>query len=113
MEGFRAMTSQRVSRIHRGLVAVLVTIYVAAAVIGIFWDAVDNKVLWVVILGGAATAIVLGSFLRNAPPWMSIGLISVGAIAGGIILLPTILVPIAAAVLVALTFSLQRRSQVA
>ncbi len=107
------MTSQRVSRVHRGLIAALVTIYLAAAIIGIFWDAVDNKVLWVAILGGAAACIALGAVLRNAPPAISIGLISVGAIAGGIILLPTIVVPIAAAVLVALTFSLQRRSQVA
>ncbi len=107
------MTSQRVSRIHRGLIAVLVTVYVAAAIIGIFWDAVDNKVLWVAILGGAAAAIVVGAVARNAPSWISMGLISIGAIAGGIILLPTIVVPIAAAVLVALTFSLQRRSQVA
>ena len=107
------MTSQRVSRIHRGLIAALVTVYIAAAIIGIFSDAFDNKVLWVAILGGAAACIVIGATLRNAPPVLSVGLISVGAIAGGIMLLPTVVVPIAAAVLVALTFSLQRRSQVA
>jgi hypothetical protein len=105
------MTSARVSRIHRGLIAALVTTYVAAAVVGLFSDFVDNKVLWVILLGGAAAFIVLGAVARNAPGWLSIGLISVGAIAGGIVLLPTVLVPIAAAVLVALTFSLSRRSQ--
>ncbi|MBA2741777.1 MAG: hypothetical protein H0U46_07185 [Actinobacteria bacterium] len=105
------MTSQRVSRIHRGLIAALVSIYIAFAIVGIFWDFVDGKVLWVVILGGAAAAIVIGAVVRNAPWWISVGLISVGAIVGGVVLLWTILVPLAAAVLVALTFSISRRSQ--
>jgi hypothetical protein len=107
------MTSQRVSRLHRGLVAALVTIYISAAIIGIFWDAVDNKELWVVLLGGSAVLIVAGTVLRNAPPWICVGLVSVGAIVGGIALLPTIVVPIAAALLVGLTFSLSRRQQAA
>jgi len=111
LEGFAAMTSQRVSRIHRGLIAALVSIYIAFAIVGIFWDFVDGKVLWVVILGGAAAAIVIGAVVRNAPWWISVGLISVGAIVGGVVLLWTILVPLAAAVLVALTFSISRRSQ--
>ena len=107
------MSSQRVSRIHRGLVAGLVTIYIAAAIIGIFWEAVEDKELWVVLLGGSAVLIVVGTILRNAPAWLSVGLVSIGAIVGGVVLLPTIIVPIAAALLVGLTFSLSRRSQAA
>jgi hypothetical protein len=107
------MTSQRVSRLHRGLVAALVTIYVTAAIIGIFWDAVGNKELWVVLLGGSAALIVAGTVLRNAPPWISVGFVAVGATVGGVMLLPTIVVPIAAALLVGLTFSLSRRGQAA
>jgi hypothetical protein len=107
------MTSQRVSRLHRGLVAALVTIYIAAAIIGIFWEAVDDKVLWVVLLGGSAALIVAGTVLRKAPQWISVGLVAVGAIVGGVVLLPTIVVPIAAALLVGLTFSLSRRGQAA
>ena len=87
------MTSQRVSRVHRGLIAALVTIYVAAALVGIFWDAVDNKALWAAILLGAAACIVVGAVIRTAPSWISVGLISLGAIGGGIILLPTVVVP--------------------
>jgi hypothetical protein len=88
-----------------------VTVYIAAAIIGIFWEAVDDKELWVVLLGGSALLIVVGTILRNAPPWLSVGLVSLGAIVGGVVLLPTIIVPIAAALLVGLTFSLSRRSQ--
>jgi hypothetical protein len=107
------MTAATVSRVHRGLTAALVASYVAAALIGLFADFVENKVLWVVLLGGAALFIVVGSVVRTAPRWLSLSLISVGAIAGGVVLLPTVIVPIAAAVLVALTFSLSRRSQAA
>jgi hypothetical protein len=107
------MTSQRVSRLHRGLVAALVTIYVAAAIIGIFADEFGNKELWVVLLGGSAALIVAGTVLKKAPAWISVGLVGIGATVGGIILVWTIVVPIAAALLVGLTYSLSRREQAA
>jgi hypothetical protein len=107
------MTSQRVSRLHRGLVAALVTIYVASAIAGLFSDSIGNKVLWVILLGGSAALIVAGTVLRKAPPWISVGLVSVGAIVGGVLLLWTLVVPIAAALLVGLTFSLSRREHAA
>jgi hypothetical protein len=107
------MTSQRVSRLHRGLVAALVTIYVAAAIIGIFADEFGNKELWVVLLGGSAALIVAGTVLKKAPAWISVGLVGIGATVGGILLLWTIVVPIAAALLVGLTYSLSRREQAA
>jgi hypothetical protein len=99
-----------VSRVHRGLTAALVTAYVAAAIVGVFAGVVGNKVLWVVLLCGAAGLIVIGSVLKSAPRWLTVGSISAGAILGGVLLLPTVLVPIAAAILVALTFSLSRRA---
>jgi hypothetical protein len=107
------MTSQRVSRLHRGLVAALVTIYIAAAVGGIFTDEFGNKELWVVLLLGAAALIVVGTVLRRAPTWLSVGLVGIGAIVGGLLLVWTILVPIASALLVGLTYSLSRREQAA
>ena len=108
-----AMTNTRVSRLHRGLIAVLVTTYVAAAIVGISADFVSNKLLWAVVLGGSAALIVIGAFVKNLPSWLSLGLISVGAIAGGVLLIPLVLPPIAAALLVMLTYSLSRRPSAA
>ena len=107
------MTSQRVSRLHRGLVAALVTIYVAAAIIGIFAEEFGNKELWFLLLVGAAALVVVGTVLRKGPAWISVGLVGVGAIIGGFLLVWTILVPIASALLVGLTYSLSRREQAA
>ena len=108
------MTSQRISRIHRGLVAALVTIYISFAILGIFWERVDGKVLWVVVLVASALCIVLGSVLRTAPPWLTVGLVAIGSILGGMVLVWTLFVPLAAALLVGLTYSLsRRRSQIA
>jgi hypothetical protein len=107
------MTSQRVSRLHRGLVAALVTIYIAAAIIGLFADEFVNKELWLVLLLGSAALIVAGTVLRKAPTWISVGLVGIGAVVGGVLLLWTIVVPIAAALLVGLTYSLSRREQAA
>jgi hypothetical protein len=106
-----AMTGTRVSRIHRGLIAALVTTYVGAAIVGVFSDFVSNKVLWAVVLGGAAALLVVGAIVKNVPPWVSVVLISVGAIVGGVLLIPLVLPPIAAAFLVMLTYSLSRRPQ--
>jgi hypothetical protein len=107
------MTSQRVSRIHRALTASLVTIYVAAGVIGIFADAVERKVLWVVFLCGGAVCILIGMLVRRLPVSLSMVLISAGATAGALALVWTFIVPVAAAVLVGLSFSLARRTRAA
>jgi hypothetical protein len=107
------LTATRVSRIHRGLIAALVATYVAAAVVGIASDFVDNKVAWAAVLGGSAALIVIGAFVKLLPPWLSLALISVGAIAGGVLLIPLVLPPIAAALLVMLTYSLSRRPSAA
>ena len=104
-------SSTRISRIHRGLIAVLVTTYVAAAIVGVTSDFVSNKVLWVVVLGSSAALLVIGAIVKNVPSWVSVGLISVGAIVGGVLLIPLVLPPIAAAFLVMLTYSLSRRTR--
>jgi hypothetical protein len=108
-----AMTSTRVSRIHRGLIAALVTTYIAAAIVGVFSDLVDNKVLWAIVLGGSAALIVIGAVVKRLPSWLALGLISVGAIVGGVLLIPLVLPPIAAALLVMLTYSLSRQPRAA
>ncbi|CAN5293648.1 MAG: hypothetical protein H0U82_02730 [Actinobacteria bacterium] len=106
------MSSAALSRIHRGLIATLVSIYLVAGLAGPFVD-VDNKILWIAFLCGGAALILVGAMVRALPPRLSAVLIAIGAIAGGIALLWTILVPLAAAVLVALSFSLSRRPQAA
>lgn len=105
------MTSVRASRIHRGLIAALVTIYIVAAVAGLFVGSDDtgDKALWILFLGGGAALILIGAFVRSLPPSLCVSLVSVGAIAGGIALLWTVLVPLAAAILVAMTFALYRQ----
>jgi hypothetical protein len=107
------MTSVRVSRLHRALTASLVTIYLAAGIIGIFADAVDRKALWVIFLFGGAALIVIGSFVRRVPRTLSLVLITMGATAGALPLVWTFIVPVAAAVLVGLTYSLSRRARTA
>jgi hypothetical protein len=108
-----AMTGTRVSRIHRGLIAALVTTYVAAAIVGVFSDFVGNKALWAVVLGGSAAFIVVGAVAKQLPPWLTLALISTGAIVGGVLLIPLVLPPIAAALLVMLTYSLSRQPRAA
>ena len=106
------MSSAALSRIHRGLIATLVSIYLVAGLAGPFVD-VNNKILWIAFLCGGAALILIGAMVRALPPRLSAVLIAIGAIAGGIALLWTILVPLAAAILVALSFSLSRRPQAA
>jgi hypothetical protein len=108
-----AMTGTRVSRIHRGLIAALVTTYVAAAVVGVSSDFVDNQVLWATVLGVSSALIVVGAVVKNLPPWLTLALISIGAIVGGVLLIPLVLPPIAAALLVMLTYSLSRQPRAA
>jgi hypothetical protein len=74
-------------------------------------DAVDGKTLWVVFLCGGAAFILIGMFVRRLPASLSLALISVGALAGSLPLVWTFVVPVAAAVLVALSFSLARRAR--
>jgi predicted membrane-bound mannosyltransferase len=109
------MTSARLSRIHRGLIALLVTVYFVAGVVGFFVDIDKTRdlVLWVLLLWGGAALILAGALLRIVPGWLSIALVTVGATAGALALVWTVVVPLAAAVLVALTFSLTRREQTA
>lgn len=106
------MTSARVGRIHRGLIAALVTIYVGAGTAGFFvdFDSTGSMALWFLFLFGGAVLILAGSLLRTVPARLSAILVSVGAIAGAIPLFWTVLVPIAAALLIGLTFSLSRHA---
>ena len=91
------------------------TIYLVAGIAGLFIgsDVVRDKVLWIVFLGGGAALILVGAFVRSLPPSLSVSLVCIGAIAGGIALLWTVLVPLAAAILVAMTYSLHRQSRFA
>ena len=87
--------------------------YATAAIIGWAADVTDGDgsdlAFWLVLLFGGAALIVAGLFLTRRWSWASAGLVSVGAAAGALAVLWSILVPIAALVLIVLAVSAARR----
>jgi hypothetical protein len=90
---------------------VLAGIYVLAAIAGILadFDTTQDTVLWATFLGGGALLILLGHRVFRSSPTLAAILVSLGTIGGAFPLFWTILVPLAAAVLIALSFALARR----
>lgn len=97
--------------IWRILALVLIAIYCTAGTIGMFADVGSTRdtILWVTFLLGGAALLVVGLWTYRFSPPTSAGFVSVGAAAGGFPLFWTLFVPLAAAVLIALAFSLARR----
>ncbi len=89
----------------------LIAIYCIAGTIGVFADfgSTGNTALWVGFLLGGAALLVVGLWAYRVSPSTSAVLISIGAAAGGLPLFWTLLVPLGAAVLIALAFALARR----
>jgi hypothetical protein len=89
----------------------LAAVYAVAALLGMGagFDSTRDTILWVAFLGGGALLIVLGSLLFASSPWVGAGLVSVGAAAGGLPLVWSILVPLVAAVVIALSISIARQ----
>ncbi len=95
----------------RVLALVLAGIYAIAALGGLLADVGSTRdtVLWVGFLGGGAALILVGPFFAGISPYVSAAAVSIGAAAGGLPLFWTIVVPLAAAVVIAMGFALARR----
>ena len=106
------MTGERLLRIRRALVFVLVALYVVAGIAGFFadFDDTSDTVLWVAFLCGGAALMLVGLLAAPSSGWLSASLVSIGAAAGGIALLWSIIVPVAAAAVVAMSFATARRA---
>ncbi len=105
------MSYGRALQVTRILALVLAGIYAIAALGGLLaeFDTTRDTVLWVGFLGGGAALILISPFLAGISPYISAAAVSVGAAAGGLPLFWTIIVPLAAAVLIAMSFALAKR----
>jgi hypothetical protein len=106
------MSGNGLASATRYLVFALSVLYALAAVTGLFllsFDTTKDSVLWLAFLVGGAALMLVGQLAARAG-WMSAGLVSIGAAAGGLPLFWTILVPIAVAAVIACSFALARRS---
>jgi hypothetical protein len=105
------MSFSRAVQIWKITSLVLAGIYVLAALVGFLADfSTGHTVAWLAFLGGGAVAILLGHRLFGVSPVVSAVLVSAGTVAGAFPLFLTILVPIAAAVVVALSFAIGRQA---
>ena len=100
----------RAVQVTRILALVLAGIYALAALGGLLaeFDSTRDTVLWVGFLGGAALLFV-GQWTYRVSPPTSAAFVSIGAAAGGFPLFWTLIVPLLAAVVIALAFALARR----
>jgi hypothetical protein len=85
----------------------LAWLFVAACVVGVFAFLIfgaggDRSAAVVMLAAGLLVAAGLYAFRRSSP-WLAVGLIAAGALAGGTVLVWTIAAPIAAIALIALS----------
>jgi hypothetical protein len=92
----------------------LAAIYAIAGIAGMLadWDA-GETVIWVAFLVGGALVIIIGQRLFDASPTLAGILVSVGAAAGAFPLLWSIIVPVAVAVVIALSVAIARQTSAA
>ena len=105
------MSLARAMQIWKITALALAAIYAVAALLGMLaeFDSLRDTVLWVAFLGGGALLILLGTYAFVNVPWLGALLVSVGAAAGGLPLFWTILVPLVAAIVIALSISIARQ----
>jgi hypothetical protein len=104
------MSYGRAVQVSRILGLALTGIYALAAIIVLLADwTTAQTAAGVAFLGGGALLIFFGQNLTRIPPALAAGFICVGAVAGAFPLIPFVLPPVAAAVLVWMTISLARR----
>ncbi|HXF99080.1 MAG TPA: hypothetical protein VNJ46_10770 [Gaiellaceae bacterium] len=100
------MSPARVSQVYRVLFAALVAIYVAAGLAGgifIDFERGADRAFWLLFLLGGAALMLAGALLLHGNAWVSAVAVSAGALVGALPLFWSVLVPIAAAAVVALT----------
>lgn len=99
------------------LAIVLGVAYAAGGIIGWVVDVTDGDgsdlAFWLLFLLGGALLIFAGLFLTRRWSWRSVVLISTGAAAGALVLVWSILAPLLALALIALTISAARRNPAA
>jgi hypothetical protein len=105
------MSFARAVLIWRITALALAAIFAISAIVGILadWNRRDT-VIWVTILLGGALLIVIGNRLLESSPPLSGILVSVGAAAGAFPLFWLLIVPVAAAVVIALSVSIARQA---
>ena len=108
------MPLARVVLIWRITALALAAIYAIAAIVGVLadWEAGETA-FWVAFLLGASLAIVLGNRVFDASPTLAGILVSVGAATGAFALFWLIIVPLAAAVVIALSVAIARQASAA
>jgi hypothetical protein len=109
------MTLGRLIQIRGWLAYVLAAVYLVAGTAGftIDFSSTTHQVLWFVLLWGGAAVVIAGLLLAKGASWASGVLVCAGALAGGVPLLGTLLVPLAVAALVALSVAIVRRAPTA
>jgi len=88
--------------------------YVAAGVIGWIADVTDGDgsdlFFWLLLLVGGGVVLLTGLFVFTSPPVLSIVVAAIGAIAGALALVWSVIVPILALIFIALLIVRARRS---
>jgi predicted membrane-bound mannosyltransferase len=107
------MSFSRAVQIWKITGLLLAGIYVLAALIGLIADfeSTQDTVVWVAVLGGGAVLILVGQYFFRSSPWVSALLVSVGAAVGALVLFWSILIPLAAAAVIALSVALARQTR--
>ena len=105
------MTLGRLIQVRGWLAFVLAVVYTVAGAIGVFADFDDTSdvVIWLVLLWGGAALLIACIFLVAAESTLSAALMSLGAAAGGLALFWTLVIPVAVAAIVAMSFAIARR----
>jgi hypothetical protein len=97
------------------LALVLAAGYALSAVVGAIADVTDGDgsdlVFWLVFLLGGAALLVAGLYAVRRWSWPSVLLVSVGALAGALVLVWSLFVPLLALVLIALAVRLALRGR--
>jgi predicted membrane-bound mannosyltransferase len=106
------MTFGRLLQIRGWLAYVLAAIYLIAGTAGfaIEFSTTTNQLLWFLLLWGGGAIVIVGLLLAKGPSWTSAVLVCAGALVGGVPLLGTVLIPLAVAVLIALSVAIVRRA---
>ena len=90
--------------------------YIAAGIAGGIWPghwddaAASDQIIWVVFLVAGGALVLAGLRVFPRFPWAGAGLISLGAILGGLVLFWTIVVLVAALVLIVWSIVAARRA---